>query len=229
MATTVLYAATNTPPQSKPLTKEEQDNLETLYSQLEKIVGRHRDYAELWKSLEPQIASFVGYAKAAFPSSTFGGEIASGSEFAVRPIRAVTIFPSGLNPPTTTTPQYSWSQNLSAGWNTLFNINLNFNGGATQATQLRDNAILAIFGLIDPAPNSSIEEADWTIMTNTYGILPLTMIQMTDFAYYDFGGMLLYNLNQTGKIRVYTPSAFTTRARAFGLEAVTTVISSSET
>jgi len=221
MATTVLYAATNTPPQSLPLTQDEQNNLETLYSQLEKVVGRHRDYAELWKSLEPQIASFVGYAKAAFPNSTFGGEIASGSEFAVRPIRAVTIFP--------TVPTYSWSQNLSAGWNTLFNINLNYNGGSTQATQLRDNAILAIFGLIDPAPNSSIEEADWTIMTNTYGILPLTMIQMTDFAYYDFGGMLLYNLNQTGKIRVYTPSAFTTRARAFGLEAVTTVISSSET
>ncbi len=215
----MLYASSNTPPVSTPLDSNEQQNLQTLFTQLEALFGHERDFAELWQRKESDISSFVSIAKAAFNNATFGGMIATGGEFAVRPIRAVTMFP--------TIPQYNWAQNLSAGWNTLFNINLNYSG-STPATNLKDNVLMMVFGLLDPAPNSTIEEVDFTIINTKYGIIPLTSTQMTKFAYYDFGGDLLFPVNSTGNIRAYTPYAFTTKARAFGVEAVLSVISSQE-
>ena len=217
----VLYAASNSSPTGVPLTSEEEQNLTTLFEQLEKLYGHSRDFAELWKSKESDIASFATFAKAAFGNLKFGGLTASGGEFAIRPIRAVTAFAS-LNP-----PQYNWEQNLTAGWNTLFNINLGYSGN-TPATNLKGNVLLMIFGLLDPAPNSTIEEVDFTVENTKYGIIPLTDVQMVDFAYYDFGGNIFFGINSTGNIRAYTPYSFTTRSRLFGVEAVSATISSAE-
>jgi len=215
-------------PVKATLTADEEALFASSIEVLGMIIGRQRDYNELFQTYSSMMHDFVEYAKNDLGLS-FGGILPKAGQFGIRLIRAETALSTFYNNASQTTPSMFWTQTFSQGWNTLFNINLNFQGvTGYPATQLYNNYNLGIFGILDPNPFERLEELQIIFGGTTYQVLPVTQYAFGDFTYIPFPGMIYVSKNQSVQIKGLINQSGQFNGRLFGLEAVVQSIALNE-
>ncbi len=199
-------------PASEPLTSTESETLAASLEALSSVfVNQYRSLANLLLDYTADIQAATEYTKAAF-NLEFGGVLPQGTQFGIRPIRALTVTAP-------TTGSMYWTQSISSGWNTLFSVNLNYAGSTGKpATQLQNNYAMLIIGLLDPTTNEHFDEEQLSVLGNTYPVIPFTATQISDLFYIPFPGVIYVGMNQTATVQVNSNANITTNVRLFGVE-----------
>ncbi|MEM3265323.1 MAG: hypothetical protein QXH07_05150, partial [Thermoplasmata archaeon] len=172
----VYTITTGSTPTAAPLTSDEQNALSSTMEVLSFIPGKYRDLGELVTTYSSLISDFVQYAKADL-NLPFGGFLPKAGQFGIRFLRAETALATYYNGSTQTTPNMSWLQTIStAGWQKLFNVDLNTSVlTGYPATQFQNNYDVAIFGILDPTPFERINEYQIKMSGTTYPVIPATV------------------------------------------------------
>lgn len=217
----VYTITTGSTPAATPLTTDEQNALTSTLEVLSFIPGKYRDLGELITTYNSLITDFVQYAKADL-NLPFGGFLPKAGQFGLRLLRAETSMATYYNGASQTTPSMTWLQTASAGWQKLFNVDLNTSMlVGYPATQFQNNYDVAIFGILDPTPFERINEFQIKMSGTTYPVIPSTVTQIADLSYIPFPGMIYLAKNQSVEIDAYFTTATQFTGRLFGLEAVT--------
>lgn len=208
-------------PSAAQLTGSEQAFVSVGIETLREIVAYQRDLGAIFDNYAEDISKLVGFAKFGF-NAPFGGLLPKGGEFGMRIIRALTTFAP-------TTQSLYWPQNISAGWNTLFSVNLNYGGTSGKAaTQLQNNYTMDAFGLLIPETSLHLLEHQLKVGDLTYMVQTDAYKKISNLYYLPFEGIMHIGKNLTGSVSVLSDVAYTTAAELFGVEFFTQTVGSQQ-
>ncbi|MGC8582015.1 MAG: hypothetical protein ACP5MW_06745 [Thermoplasmata archaeon] len=206
-------------PVASPLTSDEKTLLDEALAVMSYIPGMYRDLGELLNQYSSVIQSATEYAKNTF-NLPFGGALPDQGQFGIRYIRAETALAKFYNGAPQNVPSLYWKQNInSAGWTTLFNVDLSYTGATGYpASNLKDNYTVLALGILDPNVFEHIVEYQIAMPGKTYPVLPTTVTQISDLSYIPFIGAVY--ISKEGSATIYAnfdqPTVF--NGRLFGVE-----------
>jgi hypothetical protein len=206
-------------PVATPLTGQEKTLLDEALAVMSYIPGMYRDLGELLNQYSSVIQAAAEYTKNAF-NMPFGGALPDQGQFGIRFIRAETALSKFYNGATQNVPTLYWKQTInSAGWTTLFNIDLSYTGAANYpATNLKDNYTVLALGILDPNVFEHIVEYQVSMPGKTYPVIPATVTQISDLSYIPFMGAIYIPKEGSATIYANFDQATVFNGRLFGVE-----------